>query len=154
VDDGAIAETVTHLIRPPRKHIVFDYIHGITWRDVCDTPVFGELWPDIRRSMEGVSFIAAHNASFDKSVLGACCSASGHRAPAEGFLCTVKVAREVWGIYPTKLPDVCQRLRIPLKHHDAASDARACAQIVLAAAKKGFDVLSLVQKTATAQRGN
>ncbi|MFA5187667.1 MAG: exonuclease, partial [Patescibacteria group bacterium] len=38
---------------------------------------------------------------------------------------------------PTKLPDVCRRLKIPLNHHDAASDAEACARIVMAAMQDG-----------------
>jgi DNA polymerase-3 subunit epsilon len=45
----------------------------------------------------------------------------------------VRLARRVWGIYPTRLSDVCRRLGIPLRHHDAASDAEACARIVIAA---------------------
>ena len=38
-----------------------------------------------------------------------------------------------WGVRPTKLPDVCRFLGIPLKHHDALSDAEAAARIVIAA---------------------
>ena len=34
---------------------------------------------------------------------------------------------------PEASPDVCRRLRIPLRHHDAGSDVEACARIVLAA---------------------
>jgi len=36
-------------------------------------------------------------------------------------------------IYPTKLNMVCDYLEIPLKHHDALSDAQACAKILMAA---------------------
>ena len=35
---------------------------------------------------------------------------------------------------PANLPAVCRRLGIGLIHHDAASDAEACARIVIAAA--------------------
>ena len=62
----------------------------------------------------------------------------GLRQPEQPFICTVQVARVVWNIYPTKLPDVCRRLRIPLTHHEAASDAEACARIVIAAVKRGW----------------
>jgi DNA polymerase-3 subunit epsilon len=34
------------------------------------------------------------------------------------------------------LPNVCSYLGIPLDHHNAASDAEACARIVLAARTK------------------
>ncbi|NNN06310.1 MAG: hypothetical protein HKL90_10460 [Elusimicrobia bacterium] len=48
-----------------------------------------------------------------------------------------KIARKAWAIRPTKLPDVCRHLGLKLSHHDALSDAEACANIVLAAAKDG-----------------
>jgi DNA polymerase III subunit epsilon len=37
---------------------------------------------------------------------------------------------------------VCRYLRIPLRHHDAASDAEACARIVIAAFESGRSVSS------------
>jgi DNA polymerase-3 subunit epsilon len=47
----------------------------------------------------------------------------------------VQISRRVWNIHPTKLSDVCAKLRIALNHHEALSDAMACAKIVLAAAR-------------------
>jgi len=51
------------------------------------------------------------------------------------FVCTVRLAREVLGLYPTNLPRVCRALRIPLRHHHAGSDAAAAARIALTAAR-------------------
>jgi DNA polymerase III subunit epsilon len=48
-------------------------------------------------------------------------------------LCTVQLARKTWQLHPTKLPNVCDYLNIPLEHHQALSDAEACARIVIAA---------------------
>jgi DNA polymerase III subunit epsilon len=79
------------------------------------------------------AFLAAHNAPFDRSVLHACCEMSGLKPTTVPFLCTVALARKEWNIFPTKLPLVCSHLGIPLDHHNAASDAEACARIVLAA---------------------
>ena len=53
--------------------------------------------------------------------------------PEQPFICTVKLARQTWGIYPTNLPAVCAKLSIKLDHHQALSDAEACAKIVMAA---------------------
>jgi len=133
VEDGRIVDRACRLIRPPRQGFVFSYLHGITWADVAGAPGFREVWADLAPLLEGVDFLAAHNARFDEGVLNACCAAAALRPPSLGFECTVRLAREVWGIYPTKLPDVCTRLGIPLRHHDAASDAEACARIVIAA---------------------
>ncbi len=137
VEDGRIADRACRLIRPPRREFVFSYIHGITWTDVAGEPTFREVWPGLSRLLSGAQFLAAHNAPFDAGVLRACCAAAGLRPPRLGFECTVRLARAVWGIFPTKLPDVCRHLRIPLRHHDAASDAEACARIVIAAREDG-----------------
>ncbi len=145
VENGKIIYQGCSLIRPPRPHFVFTHIHGITWEDVAHQPNFGEFWPRLRPVLSGVDFIAAHNASFDRSVLLACCEECGARAPEADFLCTMKLARRLWDIYPTKLPDVCSRLNIPLKHHDAASDALACAKIVMESAEMGVPLSAMLK---------
>jgi DNA polymerase III subunit epsilon len=137
VEGLAIVDRAHYYIRPPRSRFVFSYLHGISWRDVVDAPTFGQLWPSLQEKLAGVEFLAAHNASFDRSVLHTCCERARLSAPAHTFQCTVQLARTVWNIYPTKLPDVCRYLRIPLRHHDAASDAEACARIVIAAFEAG-----------------
>jgi DNA polymerase-3 subunit epsilon len=142
VEGTRIVRRVHHMIRPPRRTFVFSYLHGISWDDVTGAPSFRELWPELRLELEGVEFLAAHNASFDRSVLETCCERAGVEPPTSRFECTVRLARSAWGIYPTKLPDVCRRLRIPLDHHQAASDAEACARIVIAAAQAGVTLPS------------
>ena len=127
-----------HLIRPPYREFVFTYIHGLTWDDVRDAPTFTELWPRLRSVISEVDYLAAHNASFDRRVLASCCERSRIKPPEQPFLCTVKLARTIWSVRPTRLPDVCRHLNIPLQHHNASSDAEACAQIVIAAGKAGW----------------
>lgn len=132
-----VAKTV-HLIRPPTPHFTFTHIHGIAWATVRFSPTFHELWPKLQPLLQGAQFVAAHNAYFDRSVLLACCQRAGLPAPNLPFLCTVQLARRVWGLSPTNLPSVCQALSIPLQHHDAGSDAEACARIVLEAIRYGW----------------
>lgn len=130
-------QTIVHrehrLIRPPRRDFVFTSIHGISWSQVANAPTFGELWPELASCLDGVRFIAAHNASFDASVMRACCDHAAVAPPTQPYVCTVQVARQAWNLRPTKLPDVCRHLGLDLKHHDALSDAEACARILLAA---------------------
>src|SRR6266851_1009730 len=135
VEDWQVTERAHWLIRPPRKNFHFTYLHGISWQDVALEPTFQELWPKLREFMETASFLAAHNAEFDQSVLQACCRVARIAPPALPFRCTVELARRVWKIYPTKLPLVCARLGISLNHHDARSNAEACARIVIMASK-------------------
>lgn len=133
VEGLAIVDRAYYYIRPPRRQFVFSYLHGISWSDVVDAPTFRQLWPSLQERLAGVEFLAAHNASFDRSVLHTCCERAHLSPPLHSFQCTVQLARTVWSIYPTTLPDVCKHLRIPLRHHDADSDAEACARIVIAA---------------------
>ena len=133
VENHQIVQRTYSLIKPPRRRFVFTYLHGITWEDVAHQPTFAELWPTFTPMLEGVDFLAAHNASFDRSVLQRCCETAGLSLPRFPFRCTVHLARQTWNIYPTKLNNVCDHLGITLKHHHAASDAEACALIVIAA---------------------
>jgi DNA polymerase-3 subunit epsilon len=135
VEGNRIVDRAYRLIRPPRSRFLFTHIHGLTWEDVAGEPTFGEVWPDLVPLLKGAACFVAHNAPFDRSVLNACCAAAGTRAPALPFRCTMRIARERWGIFPTKLSDVCRELGIALRHHDAASDAEACARIMIAAAR-------------------
>ncbi|WP_294540448.1 3'-5' exonuclease [uncultured Rhodoblastus sp.] len=136
VKDGEIVETAVHLIRPPTREFVFTYIHGLRWKDVAKADDFATLWPRIAGFFGDAEFLAAHNASFDEGVLHACCASYGLPAPTLPFRCTVRISRAAWNIRPTRLSDVCQKLGIALNHHEALSDAMACAQFYLAASKK------------------
>ncbi len=138
VEGSEVVERIYELIRPPTSYFYFTYLHGIAWEDVEDAPTFDELWPDLARVLRSVDFLAAHNAPFDRSVIQKCCETYGLRYPRKPFVCTVQLARAVWGIYPTSLGRVCQLLEIPHRPHQADSDAEACAQIVLKAARKGW----------------
>ncbi len=119
------------LIRPPRREVHFTHIHGLEWEDVSSQPTFKQLWPRIKPFFKDIDFIAAHNASFDRRVLNACCKSARVKAPELPYVCTMVLARKTWKIFPTKLPDVCNRLGIDLDHHYALSDAEASARIVI-----------------------
>jgi len=138
VDGVDVVEQKYVLIRPPRPYVVFSYLHRITWAHVAEQPTFGEHWPGLLPLFAGAEFVAAHNAPFDRGVLAACCRASGHPVPEVPFRCTVALARKTWGFRPANLPSVCRGLGIPLNHHDAASDALACARIVIAARRRSM----------------
>ena len=137
-----IVHEAAYLIRPPRQTFYFSHLHGITWEHVAKEPCFRSVWLRIRPILSDAEFLVAHNASFDSSVLGVCCEAARIRPPELGFHCTMRLARQTWGIYPTRLPDVCRRLRLPLDHHDPLSDARACAKIIIEAIQQGWSPYS------------
>jgi DNA polymerase-3 subunit epsilon len=136
VKSGKVSDVYTRLIRPPELRFEFSYIHGITAADVINAPSYADIHDDIMDLLRDADYVAAHNASFDRSVMTAACNKWGLKIPQLSWQCTVKLARSVWGLYPTNLPAVCQHLGINLVHHDATSDATACARIVVEAARR------------------
>jgi DNA polymerase-3 subunit epsilon len=133
VENQKVVHQAVHLIRPPSQNFMFTHIHGLTWQDVASAPSFREVWSEISGLFEGIDFVSAHNASFDSRVLKACMARYGIAFPKVPFVCTVELARQKWNLRPTRLPDVCRFLNLELNHHEALSDALACANIVLAA---------------------
>ena len=75
---------------------------------------------------------------FDRGVLAACCDVWLLPMPDVPFLCTVRLARAVWNLRPTGLAHCARFLCVPLNHHEALSDANACAEIVIAAEIEGW----------------
>jgi DNA polymerase-3 subunit epsilon len=133
VEGGQIAHKASFLIRPPTTEFLFTYIHGLKWSDVASAKTFGELWPEIEPWFKDIDFVAAHNASFDKSVLSACLAAAKIPAPRLEFKCSMRAAKKAWDFQVLNLAYVCKKLDIQLSHHEALSDALACAQIMIAA---------------------
>jgi DNA polymerase-3 subunit epsilon len=111
-------------------------IHGIRPARTAGAPNFGELWPELASRLEG-QFVVAHNAAFDRSVLWRSAEHYGLDAeaqvPRKRWFCTMLHYRAM-GYSPARLDCCCERHGIGLDHHEALSDARACARLALLAA--------------------
>lgn len=140
IENGVITRNETRLIKPPRRHFIFTYIHGITWDHVKDEADFRDVWEDFSDHWSDADYLVAHNAPFDRKVLYTCCRAHGIEAPLTPFICTVRIARSHFKFKPANLAYVSDQLGIQLKHHDAGSDALACATIAAKALAEGFSV--------------
>lgn len=140
IENGRIGPSAARLIKPPRRQFVFTYIHGITWNDVKAAPTFGEVWDDLEEHWRDADYLVAHNAPFDRKVLYTCCAKAGRPKPETPFLCTVRMARAHWQFKPANLAYVSEQLGITLKHHDALSDALACAAIAAQAVQEGYAI--------------
>lgn len=137
VEGTRIVERHYSLLRPPRRQFQFTHVHGLTYRDVANAPSFREHWPTVASILQNVDFLAAHNAPFDRGVLQACCEKANIPAPPLPFTCTLELSRTLWALPKSNLAAVCEHLGIELDHHHALSDALACAQIVIAAHRRG-----------------
>jgi DNA polymerase III epsilon subunit-like protein len=69
IEKGRITKSEHRLIRPPRKHFTFSYLHGISWADVKAEPTFIKVWEGLTPLWEGADYFLAHNAPFDRNVL-------------------------------------------------------------------------------------
>lgn len=128
-----ITHRLARLIRPPTERFTFTHIHRLVWSDVADQPPFENIWPSVEGLIHDVRFIVAHRARFDEWALSACCRRTGLRMPPVPFHCTAALAQRTWGIRNPSLRDLCRRLQISHRPHDALSDAEAAAKVVLAA---------------------
>lgn len=145
VKNNRITQTKSWLINPEQPFNYFNtMIHGITENMVKDQPTFPQIWDEISyyfgNDEEG-SIVVAHNATFDINVLLCMLERYKIDAPNGLFLCSLAIARRTW-IQPSySLSSLCQALNIQPGLHNAGEDSRACAEIMLLAAKeKGVDL--------------
>lgn len=135
VDNGIIIDEYYTLIQPPDNYYYYNNteIHGISAKDTKNIGTFDVHYEEIHKRLAD-KIVVAHNESFDRSVLNSCISHYG--LSSKGLLlyknweCTLQIYRSL-GFYPNRLSDCCKRLNIPLQHHEALSDARACANLYL-----------------------
>lgn len=107
-------------------------IHGIAAEHVVGRPCFGDVHAVVDGHLAGRTTVA--HSYFDKSALTAACRVHGRQTIETVWLDSVRVAKRAWPELPNhKLNVVSRHLGIPLKHHDALSDARAAGMIVVEA---------------------
>lgn len=125
MEDGKITDKVSRLIRPPDNTYFYKNIevHGIKPEDTEDAPDFEHVWFDIRHFIED-SVIVAHNANFDINCLQNSLAYYDIVQPSFEVRCTLM-------IYRRGLSYLSKKYKIELQHHDALSDANACAQLYL-----------------------
>ena len=147
VKDGRIAAQYASLVDPETHFDAFNtQLTGINAEMVREAPSFPALWQKIEHIMSrGV--LVAHNAAFDMSVLRQCLKSYGivWKATAP-YLCTVQIGRRVLPGMPHSLDVMCRHYGIALNHHQADSDSRACAEILLRYIESGVDVDSFVKQ--------
>jgi DNA polymerase-3 subunit epsilon len=145
IEGGRVTRVEERMIRPRDMWFTFSWIHGIRPEHVRDAPEFPAVLAEFRDELHG-ALVLAHNAGFDAGVMRACARAYGLKAPRMKLLCTLEVARQVWPHLKSKaLNNLAQYLGIRFEHHNAAEDARACAEIAIAAAQevKALEVVDL-----------
>ncbi|MDD4375095.1 MAG: exonuclease domain-containing protein [Bacteroidales bacterium] len=126
VSKGQIIDEYYTLIRPPEnKFSVYNTrVHQIDASMTENSPKFKDVYPELIKLFNGNKIIA-HNAPFDFDVFNK--SAAYYNFPSYSF----QNSADTLSIFGQKLNDCCLQYDIPLNHHNALSDARACAMLYL-----------------------
>jgi DNA polymerase-3 subunit epsilon len=107
---------------PSRQYLYRNIeIHGITPEQTIDAPAFSALWDVLKPFIQNQT-VVAHNGAFDFNCLFRTLEFYGLEQPTYQKQCTYR-------IYGKSLSTVCEEYKIPLNHHDALSDAMACAEL-------------------------
>ena len=120
---GKVVDQFSILVRPPgNEYSPFNtQVHGITPKMTASALSFDKVWPALEHYIAGQN-VVAHNMAFDRSCLQQ--ALTFYRIPVPSFKshCTYR-------LYGEKLSLLCHRHGIELNHHDALSDALACARL-------------------------
>jgi len=164
--DGVAQSNHYQLLRPYPFYMLPDHqaVHGIPIEAVADAQTFGEAWEGMKDIFEQEPYLVAHNAPFDMSVLRNSCAKYDIECPSLFYECSLAVSRRVWPKRkPSSMDDDCfsptgvltshslgivaEYLGIELNHHEALSDANACGEIMVRAARElGVDSIPELQE--------
>ncbi len=142
VENGNIVEELSTLVNPETWFARFNIgLTGITPEMAADAPGFDELWPELAPLFSS-GVLAAHNAPFDMSVLAKCLRAYcvDWKDTVE-YVCTCQMGRRCYPELPNhRLNTLCEYRNIELDHHQAGSDSRACAQLLIDYQEHGIQI--------------
>jgi DNA polymerase-3 subunit epsilon len=93
------------------------------------SPTFNQVWHIMEPYITNQNVVAHNGFGFDFPVLQKTLEYYGMEAPEYQKYCTYK-------IYKNNLAALCKEYQIMLNHHDALSDAKACAKLYLNHLKK------------------
>ena len=161
VEKWEIVETRHILVKPTpnyydRRNVA---IHGIQDKHTKDKKTFREQWKELKPYFHN-KVIVAHNAAFDCSALRYALNTAKLAYPDVEYHCTYRLAQRALDLPGYKLNEVSDRLNISLQHHNAESDAKACALIAIRLMEKnkayslnelsiklGFSIGKIIAKT-------
>ena len=136
VQDGEIKDQWQTLVDPETWFDPWNVeVHGIDETDVGDSPTMPEIRGELRSRLRG-SVLISHT-SFDRVAFERAMSRYGLEQLQVTWLDSAKIVRRAWPERYARsgygLSSVAHDLGISFRHHDALEDARAAAEVTLAA---------------------
>lgn len=127
VVDGMVTDTLSLLVQPPYNYYwqqFTDEIHGISAVHTVNEPTFDKIWHLVEPYITNQHVVAHNGFGFDFQCLEKTLEYYGISAPTYTGHCTYRM-------YGRGLASLCKEYKIELNHHDALSDAMACAKLFL-----------------------
>ncbi len=126
VEENIIKNKISILIQPPDNYYWIRNIdiHGITPQQTAKAPTFDKIWKQIEPFIKNQNLVAHSGFIFDFHCLKQTLEYYDMEVPNYTGHCTYK-------IYGEKLDILCAKYEIPLNHHEALSDALACAKLFM-----------------------
>lgn len=126
IENGIVTDEINLLVQPPNNYYwnKFTAIHGIKSKDTLTAPTFDNIWHKIEPYIKDQVVVAHNGLAFDFPVLKKTLDFYNLKDVFYQKQCTYKIFKD-------NLASLCKKYTIPLNHHDALSDARACAQLFL-----------------------
>lgn len=126
VENNIITDELSILVQPPGNYYwdTFIDIHGITPEVTQNAPTFEYSWHKIQPYIVNQNVVAHNGFRFDFQCLVLTLEFYKLSVPEFTGHCTYQ-------IFNNNLASLCEENCIALNHHDALSDARACAELFL-----------------------
>lgn len=137
VNAGVITDRKVFLIQPPENKYDENTIrvHRIDPSETVSSPTFDKIWAELKPQFRGQT-IVCHNAEFDIDVLYRNIDYYGLTGTHFKTACTCRLLGRA------TLYSACQYFNIELpNHHDALSDAEACAKLFIECGKYAGETL-------------
>jgi len=135
VENAEVVKEIEILVRPPNNYYRRDFsenCHHIYPSDTANAPTFDKVWPLIRPFVEGQVVVAHNGPRFDFECIKQTLTHYGLPEPQYEKYCTYK-------IFKKNLADACKEHGVTLdNHHNALSDAKACAGLFQIALNRGL----------------
>ena len=133
--NGEIDDKYYSLVRPEPNYYTLSRIHGLDRSDTDSARLFPEVWAELAPKIAGLPLFA-HNSAFDESCLRAAFELYNMTYPDYEFHCTYRGAQNFFNNHAEcttppsfGLDALCEYFGIKFDHHNALSDAYACAML-------------------------
>lgn len=141
VENGVVAKTCSWLVRPEGNEYLPENIsiHGISPEMTANAPSLKEVWPEVAKIIREYKTVVMHNAPFDRNLILRELEEIGEESPCCEYFCTyyISMYAKKYGCENCKLPTLCDHFGIAIeRHHRAAEDAKATAELFLAEMKE------------------